>query len=172
MTNARELVARAARLRPLLTYAIPIVATQALVELTRTYIALDDPGGARAALQQIDDILRQRPKLGALADQAQQARQALNRLTRERTVRDRSQRFGPSSLTTAELRVLQLLPTHLSLAEIADRLYVSRNTVKSQAIAVYRKLGTSSRSGAVEIAVAADLIEPTKVADRHSRRTH
>ena len=29
--------------------------------------------------------------------------------------RDRSQRFGPSSLTTAELRVLQLLPTHLSV---------------------------------------------------------
>ena len=66
--------------------------------------------------------------------------------------------YGPSSLTTAELRVLQLLPTHLSVREIADRLYVSRNTVKSQTIAIYRKLGTSSRRGAIEIAVVAGLL--------------
>ena len=79
-------------------------------------------------------------------------------LRRELAVRDRSQSFGPSSLTTAELRVLQLLPTHLSVAEIADRLYVSRNTVKSQTIAIYRKLGTSSRGGAVEIAAEAGLL--------------
>jgi LuxR family maltose regulon positive regulatory protein len=45
------------------------------------------------------------------------------------------------------------------VAEIADRLYVSRNTVKSQTIAIYRKLGTSSRGGAVEIAVAAGLLD-------------
>ena len=44
-----------------------------------------------------------------------------------------------------------------------SHLYVSRNTVKSQTIAIYRKLGTSSRSGAVEIAVAAGLVEPTGV---------
>jgi DNA-binding CsgD family transcriptional regulator len=36
------------------------------------------------------------------------------------TARDRAKSFGPSSLTTAELRVLRLLPTHLSIAEIAD----------------------------------------------------
>ncbi len=59
---------------------------------------------------------------------------------------------GPSSLTTAELRVLHLLPTNLSIAEIAERLYVSRNTAKSHAAAVYRKLGVSSRSEAVTIA--------------------
>jgi LuxR family maltose regulon positive regulatory protein len=71
----------------------------------------------------------------------------------------RRHQFGPTSLTTAELRVLQLLPTHLSVAEIADRLYVSRNTVKSQTTAIYRKLGTSSRSGAVHAAVAAGLLD-------------
>ena len=74
------------------------------------------------------------------------------------TARDPSQRFGPASLTTAELRVLQLLPTHLSVAEIADRLYVSRNTVKSQTIAIYRKLGASSRSEAIDVAVSAGLL--------------
>ncbi len=50
-----------------------------------------------------------------------------------------------SPLTPAELRVLRYLPTHLSFAEIADEVYVSRNTVKTQAIAVYRKLGVGSR---------------------------
>jgi LuxR family maltose regulon positive regulatory protein len=67
--------------------------------------------------------------------------------------------FGPSSLTTAELRVLQYLPTHLSVGEIAERLYLSRNTVKTHTVAIYRKLGTTSRSGAVDIARTAGLID-------------
>ena len=50
----------------------------------------------------------------------------------------------------AELRLLPLLTTHLSFREIAERLFVSRNTVKTQAISVYRKLGVSSRSEAIE----------------------
>jgi LuxR family maltose regulon positive regulatory protein len=58
--------------------------------------------------------------------------------------------IGPSLLTTAELRVLQLLPTHLSFREIAGELYVSTNTVKTQAHAAYRKLDASSRSEAVD----------------------
>jgi LuxR family maltose regulon positive regulatory protein len=72
----------------------------------------------------------------------------------------RSSNVGPSSLTTAELRVLQFLPTHLSNAEIGDRLYVSRHTIKTQMISIYRKLGTHSRSGAVALAAAAGLLEP------------
>lgn len=55
-------------------------------------------------------------------------------------------------LTAAELRVLALLPTHLSLQEIADRLIISRNTAKTHAVAIYRKLGVSSRGGAVDAA--------------------
>jgi LuxR family transcriptional regulator, maltose regulon positive regulatory protein len=42
-----------------------------------------------------------------------------------------------------------LLATHLSFREIADQLHVSRNTIKTQAISVYRKLGVSSRSDAI-----------------------
>ena len=52
-------------------------------------------------------------------------------------------------LTAAEVRVLVLLPTHLSLQEIADELLISRNTAKSHSVAIYRKLGVSSRSDAV-----------------------
>ncbi len=48
-------------------------------------------------------------------------------------------------MTPAEMRVLRYLPTHLTFAAIADELFVSRNTVKTQAISIYRKLGVSSR---------------------------
>ena len=34
-------------------------------------------------------------------------------------------------LTAAELKVLELLPTHLSLALIGETLHISRNTVKA-----------------------------------------
>jgi LuxR family maltose regulon positive regulatory protein len=67
--------------------------------------------------------------------------------------------FGPAALTTAELRVLQYLPTHLTVGEIAERLFLSRNTVKTHTITIYRKLGTTSRSGAVDIARTAGLID-------------
>ena len=61
-------------------------------------------------------------------------------------------------LTPAELRVLAELPSHRSIAEIADRLFVSRNTVKTQAISIYRKLGVSTRSAAVQRAQEAGLL--------------
>jgi LuxR family maltose regulon positive regulatory protein len=56
---------------------------------------------------------------------------------------------GSSGLTPAELRLLPLLSTHLSFREIGEQLFVSRNTIKTQAISVYRKLGVSSRSQAI-----------------------
>jgi LuxR family maltose regulon positive regulatory protein len=64
-----------------------------------------------------------------------------------------------SGLTPAELRVLPLLSTHLSFREIGKRLFVSRNTIKTQAISVYRKLGVSSRSEAVARARELGLVE-------------
>jgi LuxR family transcriptional regulator, maltose regulon positive regulatory protein len=65
---------------------------------------------------------------------------------------------GPSSLTIAELRILRFLPSHRSFREIAAQLGVSANTVKTQAHAVYRKLGAASRSEAVALAVDAGLL--------------
>lgn len=65
---------------------------------------------------------------------------------------------GPSSLTIAELRILRFLPSHRSFREIAAQLGVSANTVKTQAHAVYRKLGAASRSEAVSRAHDAGLL--------------
>ena len=157
---AREHVIRAARLRPLLTYALPIVSVQALLELARAYLALTDPDGARAVLRQARDILRQRPDLGVLPDEAEELQAEVEMLGR--------QGLGGSSLTTAELRVLPLLATHLSFREIAERLYLSPSTVKTQALSVYRKFGVSSRSAAIERAHRGGVLgyRPSSVAPR------
>ena len=135
--QARDLATRAARLRPLLTYALPVVSVQALVELARAYLALADHGGATAVLGQASDILRHRPDLGTLPGQVADLRSKLDIAE--------GGNGGASALTTAEFRLLPLLSTHLTLAEIGDRLFVSRATVKAQTISVYRKLGVSTR---------------------------
>jgi DNA-binding CsgD family transcriptional regulator len=66
-----------------------------------------------------------------------------------------------ADLSAAELRLLPFLATHLSLRAIGERLFITRNTVKSEAISAYRKLGVSSRSEAVELAAKLGLIEAT-----------
>jgi LuxR family maltose regulon positive regulatory protein len=137
---ARDLVARAARIRPLLTYAIPATA-QFQLELAKTYLELADPTGARTVLREVRDILSQRPDLGILGREADRLQSELD------SVRHGS--IGASSLTVAELRLLPYLSTHLTFREIGERLHISRHTVKTQAISVYRKLGVSSRSEAI-----------------------
>ncbi len=151
--QGRQCVTRAARLRPLLNYALPVISVQALLEMARAYLALAEPGGARAVLQQIDDILQQRPALGTLPAQAKELRARVDAI--------RTTALGASSLTTAELRLLPLLSTHLSFREIGERLYISRHTVKTQAMAIYRKLGVSSRSEAITRMHELGLLEHT-----------
>ncbi len=140
-TAARRYLAAAARLRPMLTYALPAISTQTLLEMAHAYLALADPGGAAAVLLQARDIIKQRPDLGSLPDVAA-ALQA-------RLAEARSNTIGSSSLTAAELRLLPFLATHLSFREIAEQLSLSFHTVKSQAYSTYQKLGISSRSEAV-----------------------
>jgi len=65
-----------------------------------------------------------------------------------------------ATLTTAELQVLQYLPTRMSFDEIGTYLLAPRQSVKSQAIAVYRKLGVASRAEAVEQAETLGLLSP------------
>jgi len=139
---ARQELARAQRLRPLLTYALPYFAVQARIELARVHLALADLPGARTLMREVDELLRRQPGLGTLAGQAQALRAQLGRERGPRTP-------GASALTGAELRLLPLLSTHLSFPEIAAQMFLSSNTIKSQANSIYRKLGASTRSQAV-----------------------
>jgi LuxR family maltose regulon positive regulatory protein len=139
---ARHELISAQRLRPLMGYAQPQFAVQARIELIRVHLALADMAGARTQLREIDDVLKRRPDLGTLTDDAQALR---DRLATERSPGT----LKASALTTAELRVLPLLATHLSFPEIGAELFLSPNTIKSQAMSLYRKLEASSRSQAV-----------------------
>jgi LuxR family maltose regulon positive regulatory protein len=62
------------------------------------------------------------------------------------------------SLTDRELDVIELLPSDLSLRDIGRKLFVSRNTAKTHLANVYRKLGVTSRSAAIEKARELDLV--------------
>jgi LuxR family transcriptional regulator, maltose regulon positive regulatory protein len=161
--TARRLLVRAMRMRPQLSYAIPWFAVQTRLELARAHLTLADGEGARTLLRETQDVFQHRPDLGTLRQQTQELRGQLANVA--------SRHDGwASTLTAAELRLLPLLTTHLSFREIAERLYVSRNTVKSQAISVYRKLDASSRSEAIERAVELGLVdEPVSAASGFTR---
>jgi LuxR family transcriptional regulator, maltose regulon positive regulatory protein len=139
---ARVHLGDAVRLRPKLSYALPHYAVQSLLQLGRTYVALADRPGARAVLREARDVLLIRPHLGTLGDQVAALRRGLDAVE--------SGPIGASSLTKAELRLIPLLSTHLTYAEIGERLFVSRNTIKTQAMSIFRKLDVTSRSEAID----------------------
>jgi LuxR family maltose regulon positive regulatory protein len=139
---ARLQLVGAQRMRPVLTYAIPHVAVQARIELIHAHLALADLAGAKMLMRETDELLKRRPGLGTLVEQGAALRARLSKEPGSNTP-------AASSLTTAELRILPMLATHMSFPEIGAEMFLSPNTVKSQAIAVYRKLGASSRSQAV-----------------------
>ena len=103
-------------------------------------ISLDigDPRGAVEFAQVADDALQGYADAGTLPARLRRLEQRIRR----------GEDFG---LTAAELRVLSFLATHLSLQEIADRLYLARPTVKTHVASIYDKLGVPGRSEAVEI---------------------
>jgi LuxR family transcriptional regulator, maltose regulon positive regulatory protein len=141
-TAARRELARAQRVRPMLTYAHPQLSGQARIELTRVHLALGDVAGAKALMHEIDELLERRPGLGTLVGEAQVLRTLLAAELGPGAP-------GPSALTAAELRLLPMLSTHLSFPEVADELLLSPNTIRSQTASIYRKLGVTTRSQAV-----------------------
>ena len=151
--EARALLDKSRELRSGLTHAfLPWLTLQTLLEEGRAYLAIRDVESVRSRVTQIRSLLEERPFVGVLAEQAGELERAVEAMRQ----RDDAAR----GLTAAELRLLPLLATHLSFREIGETLFVSRNTVKTQAISVYRKLEVSSRSEAIAHAVELGLIEP------------
>ena len=124
----------AMRARPTLTFMMPIFAVRARLHLAKVYWAIADHTAARHLLLEIDDILVHRPALGTLVDEVAAFRHVI-------TSAAHAESTGESPLTAAELRLLPYLQTHLTIRDIAERLFVSRNTVNSQVSSIYRKLG-------------------------------
>jgi LuxR family maltose regulon positive regulatory protein len=82
-------------------------------------------------------LLKRYPDAGVLRRHVEQLRQGVE-MTRV-----------AEPLTPAEHKVLDLLPTHLTEAQMAEQLFISHNTVHTHLKSVYRKLGTSTRAEAV-----------------------
>ena len=153
--QARAHLADAERVRPLLAAAIfPWLTIQAQIELTRAYLALGD-GRARTLMKEIRQQVQAHPHIGVLVDQAAALEIDVNAMPEHGN-------GSAVGLTGAELRLLPLLSTHLSFREIGEELFVSRNTIKTQAISVYRKLGVSSRSDAIDRAATLGLVDTGK----------
>ena len=140
--QARALLAKLVEMSPWYQAETRIVIARALARL-------DDVAGARAQLADAARDLRQTPDAPKLREWVQKAWSEA----------DSASASGRWPLSPAELRLLHFLPTHLSFREIADELFVSPNTVKTQARSVYQKLGVSSRAEAVACARTAGLLQ-------------
>ena len=83
-------------------------------------------------------VLAGQPDAGMFGRRAKALKNALER------------RVMAEPITPAEQRVLELLPTHLTVASLADRLFLAQGTVKAHLRAIYRKLEATTREEAVE----------------------
>jgi LuxR family transcriptional regulator, maltose regulon positive regulatory protein len=131
----------------------PWYAAETRLALARALLRLSDAAAARELLTDAGRTLRELPDAVGLRARLDDAWERIDSFAIGAVA-------GPSALTIAELRVLRFLPSHLSFREIAERLHVSANTVKTQAHAVYRKLDASSRSEAVARARQVGLVDP------------
>jgi LuxR family maltose regulon positive regulatory protein len=138
--EARRDATRASRLLTTLSGLAPWIAVEGRLMLADAYLLLGAPAEARESLHLCRRHLARLGDSPVLHDWFERSTEA--------SAAHRNANNGPP-LTAAEIRVLQFLPTHLSFREIAERLHVSRNTVKTQVISSYRKLGASNRTEAV-----------------------
>ena len=150
-TEVDRQLAQAMRARPTSTFVLPYLAVRLRLQLAKVYRAKGDATTAHHLLKEIDDVLSHRPDLGVLVDEVDEFRQIL-------TSSAPAGATGGAPLSPAELRLLPYLQTHLTIREIGERLFVSRNTANSEIRSIYRKLGASSRSDAVQQAMAVGLL--------------
>jgi LuxR family maltose regulon positive regulatory protein len=134
------------------TAAIPWLAVRVLLDVGGTKLALGDVPGAREVLASLRRLLEERPGLGALAVE-------VDRLNDQIKASGMASQKG-FALTAAELRLLPYLTTHLGMSQIAARLFVSTNTVKTEAKSIYHKLAVSNRAEAIDRAAEVGLLQP------------
>jgi DNA-binding CsgD family transcriptional regulator len=80
-----------------------------------------------------------------------------NTITDQPSIHSRRSHMS-AHLTPAETRVLSLLPTYRTLADIGTQLGIGRPTVKTHVENIYRKLGATNRAEAVNHAESSGLL--------------
>jgi LuxR family maltose regulon positive regulatory protein len=139
--DARAAFTTAMTLRPIAGRTMPWLGIQLRTVLARAAVGFGDVEVARALVGEARVLLDGLGDAAGLGRDVDAIARAVAPLPSGHAV--------VALLTAAELRVLPLLSTHLSFDEIGRSLFVSRHTVKSQAISIYRKLGVRTRSDAV-----------------------
>jgi LuxR family maltose regulon positive regulatory protein len=135
---------------------VPWYEAEVGLSLARAALGLSDVAGARTLLAKTSRLVRRTPESPTLGTWLAEALAQLEAAT--------GSAGEGLTLTAAELKVLRMLPTHLSFPAIARHLFVSTNTVKTHARALYRKLDASSRGEAVRQAVAVGLLDELRAA--------
>lgn len=151
--RGRLLLAQAMSERERCMHAVPLIGIPARLLLVRAELMVGDSEAAEMLLAEIDEILPPAHGREALDARIAQARLMVREQKRAGGSRSRS-----AALSIAEQRVLPYLQTHLSRAEIAERLFVAPTTVSSQITAIFRKLGVRGRAEAVKRATELGLL--------------
>jgi len=133
-------------------HGLPLDATHARLLLARAALALGEADTARSYLTEAKQVIDSIDDVGAMRDEHAQLMARLGEL------QPRAGEGSGEEMTERELEVLAMLPTPLTTQEIAEELFVSRNTIKTHTRRVYRKLSATSREEAVLVARAAGLL--------------
>lgn len=143
--------ATARRLAEVAGEIAPWFAVSGRIIQARTAILLGDSPTARVLISEARRRMTVELRATTVAESLEQVESALAQM---------ADLGGPAgALTPAELRIVQFLPSHLTLQQIGDRLFVSQSTVKTHVLSIYRKFGVGSRAEAVVQARALGLVE-------------
>jgi LuxR family maltose regulon positive regulatory protein len=146
LEEARRELLRALQLRRNWMGMSPWTTTEIMFRLAAVLHGLGDDAGAAALATEIDDAL------ASLPDGAEAQRTRLERLRHRLGAGPGAEPAGGGGvhgLTNREMTVLRMLRGTMSVAEIAQELELSSNTIKTHIRAIYRKLAVSTRPAAV-----------------------
>jgi LuxR family maltose regulon positive regulatory protein len=143
LEEARSQFRRALRSREQWPGLSPWPTLETLLRLASLLLDLGDRRGAGGLLDEAREILT------SLPDGAEAQLTRLEWLERRIATRQSRVISLADPLTEREIAVLRLLGGTLSLREIGQELHLSQNTIKTHTQAIYRKLGVSTRHGAV-----------------------
>jgi LuxR family maltose regulon positive regulatory protein len=143
--KARAELERALESRQRITGTSPWPTLKATLLLAQVLLDAGDRDGATELAGEAREVL------AAFPDGAEALQARLDALEQRLAAPPQDGQLA-EPLTERELAVLHLLGGTLSLREIGAEMQVSANTVKTHTQAIYRKLGVSARSDAVEAA--------------------
>jgi LuxR family maltose regulon positive regulatory protein len=148
LAECRRLLRRAEQAERGASNAAPFDSMVLRTTMAEACLAMEDFGLAKTYAERTLGNLAVMSEGGLVANRLDHVIRMINRTEPHVEQADRP---GPL-LSPREVQVLSLFTTDETLAGIGRRLFISRNTVKTHATRIYRKLGVSDRQRAVAAA--------------------